>query len=347
MPKRKYGGVLGPNTPGGSNPQFGNIETLPNGLNRQTSVINLFALNDQGKLWSRLTFNFPECLGIKQTLDNAAKQTSCIPSLDMDVQIKIPVIKEVHFEVLFHGATTEVSATLTNDYLKLATTEAAFTAILSGDDQLTKSVPDMYDETKNDNLAAFSDFQMASASEVIWARVDRAREKTSAVKAIQKAINPAGKEDAGWLYGVKSGSITGIDYNQVAEAQIGDLGVDYETHTCYIDNIPRGGYKLLKDHVNLFVRTHPDKPQRDGFEIRMMIDYETSSVPLSSLLVWRQQLSEFLPKQIQWRAGIQASGFSAGSKINGFRFLISRGIVKETGEGMDPSDESEFPNIDD
>lgn len=260
----------------------------------------------------------------------------------MDVQINIPVIKEIHCDLLFKASPTDMAAMVQENYLQVLATESNFTAILTGEDQLEKEVPDMYDETKKDSLSNFTDFQRASASEVIWARIDRAKDRVTADNALQKALNPSGK--VGWLYGIKQGAITGLDYNQVAQHEVGDLGKQFQTESAMIDNIPRGGYKLLKDHVNMFVKTHQLKPGQEGFELRFMIDYDTDSVPLSSLLVWRQQLTEFIPKQIQWRAGVQEPG---SSKKNGYRFLISRGTVKETGDGTDPSDATQFPNIDD
>lgn len=342
MPKRKYGGILGPNTPGGSNPQFGNIETLPNGWNRQTSVVDLYSINENSKKWSRLTFNFPECLGIKQTLDNAAKSTSCIPSLDMDVQINIPVIRDVHLDVLWKTSSKRLNVNLTSDRLQMVHLDEDFVAILTGDDQLVASVPDMYDETKTDPLILFTDFQRVSASEVIWARLERAKDRNQTDLPFQKAVNAPGK--SGWLYGKTEGGKVGLDYAQVGETEVGKIGDEETSNIVNIDNIPKGGYKLLNDHVNLFVKTHPNKPTEEAFEFRLMIDYETSSVPLSSLLVWKQQLTEFIPKQIQWRGAFVEPG---SGKKNGYRFLISRGTVKETGEGTDPSSSADFPNIDD
>lgn len=345
MPKRKYGGVLGPNTVGGSNPQFGNIETLPNGLNRQTSIIELYSINGSADNWTRLTFNFPECLGIKQTLDNAAKTTSCIPSLDMDVQIKIPIIKEVFVDILYHTSQKRMTA-VKQATDRLVVDDVAFdqSFILTGEDQLVKTVPDMYDETKTDDLYAlnFTDMQKASASEVIWAKISRPKDTTELSQEMQEALNAADKP--GWLFGKTEGGNQGLGYDEVAATALnGFLGAVIPNEVAYINNIPKSGFKLLNDHVNMFVSLPwTQVTGKEGFEARVIIDYETSSVPLSSLLVWRQQLTEFVPKQIQWRGGVQEPG---ASKKNGFKFLISRGTVKETGAGKDPTNTTQFPNI--
>lgn len=345
MPKRRYpaGGVLGPNTVGGSNPQFGNIETLPSGLNRLASVIALYSINGKQNTWSRLTFNFPECLGIKQTLDNAAKNTQCIPSLDMDVNINIPIIRNVTMDIMYrrdcHTYTAHLSGDA-NDRLAITQRTTNFQMIMTGEDQLAKSVPDQSVQSKDDVLLnEFTALQNATASKCIWAHLDRAKGRATSEPSLQKVVNP-GK--VGWEYGTSSQAYVGLTYSDIAENHLGDYGIISQHESVRIDNIPKAGYKLLNDHVNVFFRTASEAPEHEMFEVRLLIDYETSSVPLSSLLVWRQQLTEFVPKQIQWRGFKQDPG---ATKENGWRVLISRGTVKETGAGRDPSDKTQFPNI--
>lgn len=342
MPKRKFPG-LKPNDVGGSDPQFGNIETLPKGRMRQSSVIRLKTPNKNGHEWSRLTFNFPECLGIKETLDNAAKKTQCIPTLDMDVNINIPVVEEVHFDLIERAAPYYMDATIGGDYLNQTNLPNELVCILTGDDQLLKSVPQMSDQTKSVDLSTLTDYQRALASNCIWARIE---EPTRVVENISlpSAINPDTSQK-GFVYGKTVGGVEGLDYAQVGMSIIKKGDVDNQKYwTSYINNIPPRGYKLLKDHVNLFVKisapvTH-DIP--DYYEFNLAIDYTTASVPLSSLLVWQQQLTEFIPKEIQWRGEVVLPG--VGNK-NGYQILISRGTVKETGEGANPSDATAFPPI--
>ena len=137
-----------------------------------------------------------------------------------------------------------------------------------------------------------------------------------------------------------------MTYTQVMNGMLG--GDTYsnwqEANVFSTDNIPKGGYKLLKEYVNLFLKL----PKGVGasvegkFRVRCLLDYTVEEVPLSNLLVWREQLDEFLPKSTDWRGVLEA----AETKKPEFEFLISRGSVKTTAADSDPTDKTAFPDID-
>lgn len=327
----------------GPDPQFGELHDLPKGVKRQTSFVRLSALANTTKTeWSRLTFSFPECLGIKETLDLAAKKTvSCIPSVNMDVPINLPVIKNIQIDEV------QVSRRFSDNFnLEKATgnlynyvkkQERAY--IVTGDDQLTKEAPDMKDETKKTEVSSYA--QMAALSDTIYAKFVNFPTPSGDTEFASVVAPPSWKE-GGWIYGKSVDGVQGIDYKDVAQrylqpdSQPNEYGTTFE-----MNNILAKGHLLLKDHVNLFVRTKID--DFDGLELRIMIDYTTRSVSLSSLLVWQQQLTEFLPKQVRWRVLEQLKGDTK----NGWNILVSRGTVGINGKGNDPTSKTDFPDIKD
>lgn len=346
--RRKLTIPFGPNETG-ADPQFGNIIDLPGGYKRQTTVIRLATSNnatgtDDAKYWSRLTFNFPECLGIKETLDNKAKSTACIPTLEMDVSINVPEIHDVKLDMVKRDREYEDNVTFNDakDGLTWDVVPRTFSLILTGEDQLIKEVPDFEDETKTVSTT-LSDFQRASASHAIWAYFNTPTDplNTGGIATIIAPNTAFGKQ---WLYGKTSGQDVGLSYYHVAQSYIGrdrDGLAPWGGETSTINNIPSKGFLLLKDHVNLFIKMGGGLDRKYNFELRLSIDYKTKSVPLSSLLVWKQQLTEFVPKQLQWRG----HSTTASTTANGWDFLISRGTVKETGIGNDPSSSTDFPPI--
>lgn len=345
MPKRQRSSLgaipIDPNE-SGPDPQFGELSDLPAGVKRQTSIIKLENVQSTDpKLWSRLVFSFPECLGIKETLDNAAKSTSCIPSVSMNVPINLPVIKNIQIDEIQVSKRYHDNLTLDKGEGNLSNTakrqERAY--IVTGEDQLTKTAPDVNDETKTTQVSTAA--QMAALSDTIYAKFVNFPQ-TTGDGAFAVPVAPDAWKQAGWIYGKSIGGVQGIDYKDVAlrylqpNQELNEYGTMFE-----INNILPKGHLLLKDHVNLFVKTEIDLNQ--GWEIRVIIDYTTKSVSLSSLLVWQQQLTEFLPKQVRWRAFEQAM---AADK-NGWNILISRGSVAENGKGDDPTDKTAFPDIKD
>lgn len=326
----------------GPDPQFGELHDLPKGVKRQTSFIKLKNLqNTTPKQWSRLVFSFPECLGIKETLDNAAKSTSCIPSVSMDVPINLPVIKNIQIDEIQvskrFGDNFNLEKDTGNLYNYVKKHERAY--IVTGDDQLTNKAPDMKDETKSTTIETAA--QMAALSDTIYAKFVNFPTPTGDTE-FANAVAPPSWKNGGWIYGKSIDGVQGIDYKDVAlrylqpDQELNEYGTNFE-----INNILSRGHLLLKDHVNLFLKTDVD--ETDGFEIRMIIDYTTKSVSLSSLLVWQQQLTEFLPKQVRWRALDQVRG----DDKNGWNILVSRGSVDINGKGNDPTDKTEFPEIKD
>lgn len=344
--KRKRSGLGGipidPNE-SGPDPQFGELHDLPRGVKRQTSFIKLQNTQTAGypTKWSRLVFSFPECLGIKETLDNAAKTTSCIPSVSMDVPINLPVIKNVQIDEIQTSKRYKDAFTLDSgtDNLQNAPIRQERVYILTGEDQLKNKAPDLKDETKM--TEATTPAMYAALSDAIYAKFVNLPDTNSDSK-FATAIAPTGWKGPDWLYGKSVGGVQGLEYKDVAQRylqpnqELNEYGTMFE-----MNNIQAKGHLLLKDHVNLFVRTEIDDNQ--GWEIRLMIDYTTKSVSLSSLLVWQQQLTEFLPKQVRWRVYEQVT---ADDK-NGWNILISRGSVEENGNGDDPTDKTTFPDIKD
>lgn len=345
MPKRQRSSLgaipIDPNE-SGPDPQFGELSDLPPGVKRQTSIIKLSNLKiTDPKKWSRLVFSFPECLGIKETLDNAAKSTSCIPSVSMNVPINLPVIKNVQIDEIQLGQRYA-------DNLKLDTATGSLDNnvekqdrcyILTGEDQLVNKAPSLTDETATETVDTYA--QYAALSDTIYAKfVQMPQPKVD--NNFSKAVAPADWKNTGWIYGKSVGGVQGIDYKDVAlrylqpSLEPNEYGVPFE-----INNIMSKGHLLLKDHVNLFVQTNIEL--NHGWEIRVIIDYTTRQVSLSSLLVWQQQLTEFLPKQVRWRIYHQA----VAEDKNGWNILISRGSVKENGTGDDPTDKTAFPDIKD
>lgn len=345
MPKRARSSLgaipIDPNE-SGPDPQFGELSDLPKGVKRQTSIIKLDNVQTTDpKLWSRLVFSFPECLGIKETLDNAAKSQSCIPSVSMNVPINLPVIKNVQIDEIQVSKRYKDNLTLdkATDNLANGVKKQERSYILTGEDQLTKKAPDVKDETKTTDVSTPA--QMAALSETIYAKFISFPDAPNAGE-FAVPIAPDAWKNAGWIYGKSIGGVQGLDYKDVASRylqpsqELNEFGSVFE-----INNIQSKGHLLLKDHVNLFVKTEVDMNQ--GWEIRVIIDYTTKSVSLSSLLVWQQQLTEFLPKQVRWRVYEQP----VAADKNGWNILISRGSVEENGKGDDPTDKTSFPDIKD
>lgn len=363
---KKGGGVpLNPNYTG-ADPQFGNISDLPKGVKRQTAILTLQDLNTGKKTWSRLTFRFPECVGIAETLNNAAKKGECIPTLSMNVQILVPVVKNFRIDVIRappdytvtpkvinEGTPKETPKFLTQD---VKPTKLAF--ILTGDDQLTTTVPDIDDEDKT--VTAKHAEVIASISNAIYAKYWDNPDAPAQVAEMAKHLNDAAHKDKG---GFETAAINGDvenppkiaakvyansymnAYLQMCRAQTAN------PHYQVIDNILEKGHTLTSDHVNLFIwNNYEVTATSDGAKdlrprywvIRTTLDYTTKTVSLSSLLLWKRQLKEFLPKQIQWRMLEQAKDV----KKNQWEIALSRGSIKESGVGDDPASKTDFPDID-
>lgn len=340
MPKRKaIGGIpIDPNE-SGPNPQFGELHDLPRGVNRQTSVLKLDGLKNVSPTgWARLTYTFPECLGIKETLDNAAKTTSCIPSVKMDVPINLPVIRNVVIEeIQCPRKYTEQLTKTAQDGLSTDVERHNRAYILTGDDQLTTGAPSMFDETTSS--AVSSPAQMAALSDTIYAKIISFPEGKKDTN-YDLVVKPTGWSEDGWIYGKAVSGTQGLTYADVAQKFLQpSQGPNEEGVTFEMNNIQSKGHLLLKDHVNLFFQTKSGY-QMD-MEVRVIIDYTTKSVSLSSLLVWQQQLTEFLPKQVRWRCWKQAQS----TQNNGWTVICSRGTCKEEGNGNDPSSKTAFPDI--
>lgn len=346
MPKRKFSAIpIDPNETG-SDPQFGNIEDLPRGVKRQTSVIlmdgQMTSKTTDRKNWSRLVFSFPECLGIKETLDNAAKSTSCIPSVSMDVPINLPVVRNCRVDIIRASRPEwmDFKYDKTNSQIEMNNREQNMAFILTGDDQLTKAAPSTTEEDKSEDSRTAS--QMAALSDTIYARFKTFLAMDQYKDAIiSGSLNPAEAKGTGWVYGKTIGGIEGIDYAQVAQRYMNPTQNSTEACDFEINNIQPKGHLLLKDHVNMFVRLPQDL--LDTWEVRVILDYSIKQVSLSSLLVWQQQLTEFIPKEVRWRIYSQAQ---ADDK-NGWNILISRGNVTENGTGSDPTSKTAFPDIKD
>ena len=341
MPKRKFSAIpIDPNE-SGPDPQFGELSDLPRGVKRQTSIVKLTNLQTTSpKMWSRLVYSFPECLGIKETLDNAAKSSSCIPSVSMDVPINLPVIKNIQIDEIQVPNRYDENLVLTKDSLDNTVTRNNRAYIVTGEDQLTKKAPDIDDETAEVTVSSYAQF--AALSDTIFAKFTSfPTAKMDSAYAVP--IAPAEWKESGWLYGKSVGGVTGIDYKDVALRYLQPSSGPNEFGTLFeVNNIQSKGHLLLKDHVNLFIQTEFSGTQ-PSFEIRVIIDYTTREVSLSSLLVWQQQLTEFLPKQVRWRAWEQ----QVAADKNGWNILVSRGSVKENGKGDDPTSKTDFPDIKD
>lgn len=340
MPKRKFSAIpIDPNE-SGPDPQFGELSDLPRGVKRQTSILTLGTMRTTDpKDWARLVYSFPECLGIKETLDNAAKSSSCIPSVSMDVPINLPVIKNIQVDEISVPANYGENLVLTDSSLDNTVYKNNRAYIFTGEDQLTKTAPDVDDETKEVTVSSYA--QYAALSDTIYAKFTSFPDaKGDAQFAVP--LSPTGWKGTGWLYGKSVGGVSGIDYKDVAlrylqpSAGPNNVGSFFE-----VNNIQSKGHLLLKDHVNLFIQT--DFTGSPDLQLRVIIDYTTREVSLSSLLVWQQQLTEFLPKQVRWRAWEQ----TVAADKNGWNILVSRGVVKENGTGNDPTDKTAFPEIKD
>lgn len=347
MPKRKLS--LDPNDTSLDDPQFGNVEDLPPGVKRQTSYCILNDVWDENNpTYSRLVFTFPECLGVEETLNNTAKDNKCIPTLNMDIPINLPVVKDCRVDLIQgppdYVGILEKNTAGTGVYLKKSATNLTF--ILTGNDQLKKKAPDVDDETKETDVKDVT--QEAALSDAIWAKYLNVPTPQSSSN-FTTAIKPAGwTTNDYWIYGKDVGGAVALAYDDVAKTLMRSTENQNNIRTEFTqNNILSRGYLLLKDHVNMFIRVQHDGSAGDtpAMKFRIILDYTTRKVSLSSLLVWRQQISEFLPKQIQWRVYNQA--VSTGDKKNGWNILVSRGTVKESGTGTDPTDKTQFPDIKD
>lgn len=137
MPKRKLSS-LDPNDTSDTDPQFGNVEDLPAGVKRQTSYCVLGnCWDDNNPTYSRLVFRFPECLGIEETLNNTAKDNKCIPTLNMDIPILLPVIKDCRVDIIqrppdYVGLLQKNTA---GDGIKLDKRQCQLEFVLTGNDR--------------------------------------------------------------------------------------------------------------------------------------------------------------------------------------------------------------------
>lgn len=366
-----YSGIpLDPNYTG-VDPQFGNISDLPKGVKRQTALMTLQAVNTDpnGKPWSRLTFRFPECVGIAETLNNAAKKFDgdCIPTLSMNVKILVPVVKDFRVEWVKpppdYVVKPKIYAWKTREYGTVQTEANEVAFILTGDDQLTRHVPDMTDETKN---VLVNDIEaIASISNAIYAKYTTVPDIPISAPEAAKAIayDQQGRESAGFEtepYNAASADKyqSQLYYNYMAQQYFnptqGATGTNQRE--VVINNILEKGHTLTSDHVNLFIKNTypcvkqavdhtglmPNIWQKRDWTVRTILDYTTKEVTLSSLLVWKRQLKEFLPKQVQWR-GYEMVNPSATQ--NCWEICLSRGSIKETAIGDDPSNKTDFPDI--
>lgn len=348
MPPKRRRLPMDPNDTSDTDPQFGNVEDLPSGYKRQTSICVLTEVTEENAAaWSRLVIKFPECLGVEETLKNTAEKTKCIPTLNMDIPINLPVIRDCKVDLILPPPdyTSFLDVKDTKDGVALTKRPNNLSFILTGEDRLKKTAPSTLDETKNLDCKDVS--QMAALSDAIWCKYWRVPNSQS-VTNYTIPIKPTGWVDDYWLYGKSVGGIEGVNYGQVAQKLMRDNEGETATTNKTIfeqNNILPRGHLLLKDHVNLFVAV-----QQDGstgttppLEFRVIVDYTIRQVSLSSLLVWQQQLHEFIPKQIKWRIYEQAKA----TKKNGWNILVSRGTIEESGTGPDPTDKTNFPDIDD
>lgn len=339
--KRKGPSIpIGPNETG-LDPQFGNVEDLPFGVKRQTSVIAQGGkrLTDPKK-WARLVFSFPECLGIKQTLDIAAKKAkTCIPTVDMDVPINLPIIRDCKIDFIkrpmSHAQTFVHNAS--EKYIRTDVERNDMAFILTGKDQLVDTAPSLTDPEKKEKVKTAA--QVASLSDAIYALLAGYPYMDSNI--VYGKLNGSSWGD-GWLYGETKDGIVGLTYAEAAARYLQpSINTTYPAVMYEVNNIQKKGFLLLKDHVNLFCRLPRDN--LDTYDIRVILDYQTREVSLSSLLVWQQQLTEFIPKSVQWRV---LKVVQSADK-NGWNIAISRGEVKENGTGDDPTDKTAFPDIKD
>lgn len=339
--KRKGPSIpIGPNETG-LDPQFGNVEDLPFGVKRQTSIIKQGGrkLTDP-KRWSRLVFSFPECLGIKQTLDIAAKKAkTCIPTVDMDVPINLPIIRDCKIDFIKKpmSHTKNFVHNSTDKYIRTDVKRNDMAFILTGKDQLVDSAPSVSDPEKKEKVETAA--QVASLSDAIYALLAGYPYLTSNA-TVYGQLN-GGSWGDGWLYGETKDGIVGLNYAEVAERYVNPIINTTDAVMYEINNIQKKGFLLLKDHVNLFCKLPRDN--LDTYDIRVILDYQTREVSLSSLLVWQQQLTEFIPKSVQWRV----YKVLQSNTENGWNIAISRGEVKENGTGDDPTDKTTFPDIKD
>lgn len=321
----------------GDDPQYGHVSDLLPGEKRMTGVHKFQSKNTIGYNWSRLTFSFPECLGIRETLENKSKSTACIPSLNMKVDIDVPVIKRVHFQWVKRPNQYHTTFTYAGNILVPIVRESGVCFILTGDDQLVGKIPDMWDEAKEWDKQ--SDFQRMACSDSIWGYCEDPPMPKQMVNDMTTVMNASGSP------GVKIGAdddINDSSYGSIVSAAMTRAeALDHEFTPVYTNNIPKKGYQLWKDHVNLFVRVPISGS--GPMEFRFTIDYETKKVPLQNILIWREQYKDFVPKQIQWRGATQ----QPTPQANYWDFLLSRGVVRETATGTDPDDATAFPNIDD
>lgn len=372
-----YSGIpLDPNYTG-VDPQFGNISDLPNGVKRQTAIIKLKETNGYAKYpnppdmkrWSRLVYRFPECVGIAETLNNAAKKFDgdCIPTLSMNVKILIPVIKAFRVEFLKPPPDYNVELKLYGwkgrEYGSVVASNNETAFILTGDDQLTNKIPDMEDETKQVEI---NDIEaLASVSNAIYAKYLTVPDiPLQAYEAARRmAYDAQGQQSGGFETEPHTAASADkyqsqIYYNFMA-AQFfnpthGQASVNQQEKI--INNIQEKGHTLTSDHVNLFIRNNymahkgeedvtkdfPGLWQARNWVVRTILDYTTKEVTLSSLLIWKRQLKEFLPKQVQWR-GYEIDNSSTTE--NAWEIALSRGSIKENGIGDDPSSKTDFPDI--
>lgn len=351
----------------GADPQFGNISDLPKGVKRQTAILSLQDLSTGKKSWSRLTFKFPECVGIAETLNQQAKKGECIPTLSMNVKILVPVVKNFRIDVirpppdyysnvrLFNKTASEA----TRRYIATEVQPTKLAMILTGDDQLTTEVPDIADEDKTVKVTHAE--VIASISNAIYAKYwdnpdtpGQVSEMCQQLGYDEAARNAGGFATVPWdsKEPVEANFTNQTFYNFYTPALFSHTeGQTADPQFVTIDNIQSKGHTLTSDHVNLFVwNNYPvhtaaaeNKLEPRYWTIKTTLDYTTREVSLSSLLIWKRQLKEFLPKQIQWRM----LEVAAGAKNNKWDIALSRGSITESGVGDDPSSKTDFPDIED
>lgn len=369
--KSPYAGIpLDPNYTG-VDPQFGNISDLPKGVKRQTAIMTLQANNTapNPKPWCRMVFRFPECVGIAETLNNAAKKFDgdCIPTLSMNVKILVPVVKDFRVEWIKpppdYVMKPKIYAWKTKEYATVETQANEIAFILTGDDQLTDRIPDMEDETKH---VLLNDIEaLASVSNAIYAKYTTvpdiplsAPEAAKAIAHDQQGREAAGFETEPYNAATADKIQSQMYYNYMAQQFVNpsQAAGGSNQREIIINNIQEKGHTLTSDHVNLFIKnTYPcqkqqpdhtglmaDIWQKRDWTVRTILDYTTKEVTLSSLLIWKRQLKEFLPKQVQWR-GYEMDNPSPTE--NCWEIALSRGSIKENGIGNDPTLKSDFPDI--
>lgn len=376
MPKRRKGdggldiaGTLDPNSTG-PDPMFGNVEDLPKGVKRQTSIHALVGDKATGRdrssgaYWSRITIRFPECLGIKETISKAKldiAKRSCIPVLGEDLPINLPVIVGCKVELLrppsqfitkVEGGVFDSAFTNTVG-IKLSDFNNRVAFILTGDDQLTTKCRNEVQPVNADKPAEVTVTkaqQIASLSNTIYAKFyegndpQNMRDFTHFTQALPWWSATA--DALMWLFGKYTDPAkeqNGLTYKDLAQMWMGKQHGFFEKWSVdEINNIQDKGYLLLKDYVNLWCKVPGNAIEKAGqYIFKLTIDYVVRTATLSQVLLWQKKVTEFIPKELKWRGYDQA----AGDKHMAWKTIVSRGSLAETGVGIDVSSKTNFPDI--